>query len=1249
MREVYSVYFCLANQHDWRFVLLAACVGAVASVTSFHIYAHVADGSAPSGHGMRRLGWLALTGISAGAGIWATHFVAMLAYNPGVPTAYAPLETLLSLVIAAVVTSLGFAVAARRGDRYAILGGSIIGAGVSVMHFVGMQALVVPGKLQWNLGVSAVAVLGGMALGAAAMEAFRRLPRRRAMWAAPALLTLAICFMHFTAMGAVSVDFDPTAVVVPSRIDDTTMALMVAGGAMLIMLSAFGAAFINGMAQKQVGDELRRQRDDLQQGKEELRRQNLLFDMALSNMPHGLCMFDAEQKLVVCNRRYAEMYSIPPELTRPGTSLADILKQRFESGVQTPLDADTFVRERLDRQYETNRIDVLRDGRIIQATRRPMASGWVVSIHEDITERERLAAQLKTQNGLLQQRERELKSRNADLDAALTTTKHGIAMFDADERLVVTNQRYAEVYASKTRPVKPGMTLREIIEGGVAEGLYRGQTVEEVLHTTRQLVASKTGVEVISRPTPALILSVSFNPRSEGGWVVSVTDVTEREQLNSQLQRQHELLSAQQEQLSTQNLQLDAALNNMSQGLAMFDADARLIVCNRRYSEMYRLTPEQVKPGTLADEIFQARLDNNQYAVADAKGFVKSWVDNVGDIASRIQELADGRVISVARRKMPDGGLVVTHEDITERERLNARLEEQHDLLKVQEEQLRTQNLQLDTALNNIVQGLVMFDADQRVVVYNRRYAELYGLSPDQLKSGVSLAEILQSHIRNGKMVSQTAENIQRSVDRTLDGKQSVQYLNRLEDGRCISVTAQPMSGGGTVATHQDITEQLRSEAKIVHMAKHDTLTGLPNRALLNERLEQALTLVRRGDRIACHLLDLDYFKTVNDTLGHPVGDKLLCLVAERLRALVRESDTIARMGGDEFAILQASLGQPGDATNLARRVIDEVSRPYDIDGQQVVIGTSVGIAIGPENGVDPADLMRNADLALYRAKGEGRNTYAFFEPEMDQQMQARRVLETDLRKALKAGEFELHYQPIVNLRSNQITGLEALVRWRHPDKGLVLPAMFIPLAEEIGFIIPLGEWVLREACNTAAKWADPLTVAVNLSPAQFRNPNLIDTVADAISTSGLPPERLELEITEMVLMGDSETTLSTLFQLRDLGVRIAMDDFGTGYSSLNYLQCFPFDKIKIDRSFVKDITDGVGSLNIVRAVTAMAQGLGMITTAEGVETNEQLEIVRAEGCTEMQGFLFSRPLPIDEVDRLLAAPGKARQTSDAA
>ncbi|MGP0095169.1 MAG: putative bifunctional diguanylate cyclase/phosphodiesterase [Xanthobacteraceae bacterium] len=419
-------------------------------------------------------------------------------------------------------------------------------------------------------------------------------------------------------------------------------------------------------------------------------------------------------------------------------------------------------------------------------------------------------------------------------------------------------------------------------------------------------------------------------------------------------------------------------------------------------------------------------------------------------------------------------------------------------------------------------------------------------------------------------------------------------------------------------------------------MALHDALTGLPNRVLLNERLEQAVTRTKRGDIVAIHFLDLDRFKDVNDTLGHPIGDRLLKAVAERLKGLLRETDTIARMGGDEFAIVQVGLAQPSDATALAERVIQAISNQYNIDGHQVLIGTSVGIALGSTDGTGPEQLMRNADLALYRAKAHGRGTFRFFEPEMDTAMQARRAMEFNLRKALVAGQFDLHYQPIVNLETEQISGFEALIRWRHPEKGMIPPAEFIPLAEEIGFIVPLGEWALREACAAAKRWPEPVGVSVNLSPVQFRNPGLVQVVVSALAAAGLSPQRLDLEITEATLLENDEATLATLYQLKEVGVRISMDDFGTGYSSLSYLQRFPFDKIKIDRSFIKDLGDGASALNIVRAVAAMANGLGMATTAEGVETKEQLEIVRSEGCTEMQGFLFSKPRPAREIEQML-------------
>lgn len=432
-----------------------------------------------------------------------------------------------------------------------------------------------------------------------------------------------------------------------------------------------------------------------------------------------------------------------------------------------------------------------------------------------------------------------------------------------------------------------------------------------------------------------------------------------------------------------------------------------------------------------------------------------------------------------------------------------------------------------------------------------------------------------------------------------------------------------------------------QAEARANHLAMHDALTGLANRIQLNGELEHALARVKRGEIIATHLLDLDHFKNVNDTLGHPAGDKLLNMVADRLRSAVRETDIIARMGGDEFAILQVDIAQPADVSALAVRVIDSVNQPYDIDGHQVIIGTSVGVAVAPTDGTGPDQLMRNADLALYRAKGDGRGTFRFFQAGMDAQMRERRAMECDLRKALAVGEFELYYQPVVNLLRNEISGVEALIRWWHPERGLLLPSAFIPVAEEIGFIIPLGEWVLRKACATAAQWPGHVRVSVNLSPLQFDSPGLVQIVLGALGASGLAPARLELEITETALLKNTEVTLSTLYQLREIGVRIAIDDFGTGYSSLSYLQSFPFDNIKIDRSFVKDINEGVGSLNIVRAVAALANGLGMATTAEGVETSEQLDTIKSEGCTEMQGFFFSAPRPAGEIERLFFPPAE--------
>ena len=444
-----------------------------------------------------------------------------------------------------------------------------------------------------------------------------------------------------------------------------------------------------------------------------------------------------------------------------------------------------------------------------------------------------------------------------------------------------------------------------------------------------------------------------------------------------------------------------------------------------------------------------------------------------------------------------------------------------------------------------------------------------------------------------------------------------------------------------------DVTAKRQAEARIAHMAHHDALTSLPNRVLFHERLDEALLRVRRDrDKFAVLYLDLDQFKSVNDTLGHPAGDKLLMAVAERLRTCLRGSDMVARFGGDEFAVLQMGLAGPPEAGILAERIVTLLSEPYDIEGQQAVIGTSVGIALAPADGETSDQLLRNADMALYQAKEDGRCTFCFFQPGMGASLRAHHTLELDLRKALGASEFEVYYQPLVTLETGVICGFEALLRWHHPLRGMVAPAEFIPLAEEIGLIVPIGEWVLRQACAEAAGWPDDLKVAVNLSPVQFKKGNLPQMVFATLASTGLPAARLELEITESIFLAESKANLATLRRLRALGVSISMDDFGTGYSGLSYLRAFPFDKIKIDRSFISELSESADCMAIIKAITNLGSNLGIPTLAEGVETETQLAWLREAGCTEMQGYLFSRPVPASEIAELLS-PHRIAQQAD--
>ena len=561
----------------------------------------------------------------------------------------------------------------------------------------------------------------------------------------------------------------------------------------------------------------------------------------------------------------------------------------------------------------------------------------------------------------------------------------------------------------------------------------------------------------------------------------------------------------------------------------------------------------------------------------------------------------------------------------------------------------REQSERLAAALGNMSQGLCMFGADGLLIVSNQRFQDLFQLSAGAALPGQSMVQLLKTSplftSSSNRCEDPALDELLELAARSVPGA----FTRELPSGRIINVTHEPMPGGGFVDTFTDVTEQRLAEARIAHMAMHDPLTDLPNRLLFRQRLEDALRGVVRGERCAVLYLDLDQFKNVNDTLGHPVGDALLKVMTQRLCSLVRQTDTVARLGGDEFAIVQSRFDHPSDSTILAERLLHELSQPFEVAGHHIVVGVSIGIAIAPDDGTDPDTLLKSADIALYQAKSDGRNRFRYFEPEMDALMQARRELELDLRRAVAEGQFELFFQAQLNLTHKQVSGFEALLRWRHPQHGVVLPGTFIPLAEDTGLIIQIGEWALYDACQHARSWPAPLKVAVNISAVQFRSRKLVEAVARSLRDAGIDPCRLELEITESVMIQDFDAAVATLHQLKALGVGISMDDFGTGYSSLSYLRSFPFDKIKIDQSFIKGLGKKSDCTAIVRAVTGMCGSLGIVATAEGVETAEQFHLLCAENCTEIQGYFVTEPRPAHEIPAFLSgfSPDVRREMFD--
>jgi len=933
-----------------------------------------------------------------------------------------------------------------------------------------------------------------------------------------------------------------------------------------------------------------------------LHQQSLRFDAALSNMAQGLIMFDEAERVVLFNRRYLELSGLSPEFMQLGRTLRDILRiMQAQGGFST--DIEKYRAELLAAiaKGDTKRLVMeTDDGRFYQVVNVPMVGGGWVATHEDITEQVTAKRVIETQK--------------LHLDAALANMSQGLCMFNADGRLIVCNSKYADLYGLDEQHTRPGTSFRAILEHQIATGNTLDWTDEDIKKRIDKIAAKKP-YKITNRLHNGRLISVVHQPMADGGWLTTHEDVTEARHREESFRLLFE-----------------------RNPVPMWVTDRgtlRFLAVNEAALSHYGYSREQFQSMILPELLLSNDTDKVTRRLHDMTG------DELIEVQSR-HARADGSTIDVC---VYSCALIYAGH--------KARLAAIHDVTqaKLAEEELRRTKKFLDTVIEHVPLPIVVKDVSRpgldgrtrRFTLFNRAYEELTGDTRAKL-IGKTADEIypkeradLVMRTDNEALTSDHAVSQEHPIQTAHQGVRLVtahKTVIRDDDGR-----AQYL-----LTVLDDVTERRRAEQRISHLAHNDSLTDLPNRASFIEYLDTTIAKAEKvGGEFAVVCIDLDRFKEANDIYGHQIGDGLLRAAASRLRTSAIGT-YIARVGGDEFTLVVTNGSQPEAAVELSEQLVAAFEEEFEVDGHRMQIGMSAGVAIYPTDGSNARTLLANADAALYQAKLEMRGSVRLFEIELGTRLRERREMQNDLRTAIQHGELTLHYQPQLKIASSDTIGFEALARWRCPKRGTVSPGTFIPIAEESGLIIPLGEWILREACREAASWPCPLKVAVNISPVQFYRGDLLRLVHTILIETGLAPGRLELEITENVMIDDFSRAVSILHRLKAIGVQIAMDDFGSGYSSLSYLHAFPFDKIKIDRTFIGDLEHNHHSMAIVRAIIPLGHSMSVPILAEGVDTEEQREFLLKEGCDEVQGYLTGKPQSIESYARIVGrAPALQR------